>query len=642
MADVLPTPGPVAAGQICDPANLPDPPPAGLACQLTDETNDYQIPGQFLNALKGDIVLSPADGEVIGALLMSLSPSQFHSHSGIMTLNFGQITHCTASEERLGAYRAMNLAVPYKLEPEQLKYLWPGSITQSVDAAVNGELWRDPQMPAKTYLIQGFLPQDQDTWDGGKFVLIPPLVVKPLPENEATTRAKLEQAADIALGKGATIDANGSFVKSPGCYYSFYAYTKPEDSAGFANAAGADAHWAQGASGAVCSSFVWLCVKTAGIPCVTTNQFEIATDFRPDAIANGALASGATLDGLFFYPGAERKVSGAFLFERLREMVLEMDPAASLADSGTTSNLGDSYADAYATQIANDFAFGDPDRPQTADWQNPGDANAVSPDNILMWNSPYFGCAEPLQYLPAHVEQYTLSRWKAVNQYGDLNGSVTVDGAPAASARVMVGGETVYADQGGHYSLLHLAYGDYDLTASVTENGFYFSNGAFGQVATIGASEQTIDVAIQTTSADFRTIQVMLFETCGHWDQNPGFHAQNTQSDGPVSISVNLSPWQLTAQSSYDYSYDNGGYFVVQYAILFSLKSDLSVDIQINTQMFNADNDSGQPNKTGDPLYFNVAPDGSQHAFTTTTTDSTYWYTNGPAKLTGVVTNTTS
>src|SRR6266516_5064235 len=122
MTDTLPAPGPVAAGQICDPANLPDPLPAGLACQLTDETNAYQIPGQFLNALKGDTVLSPADGFIIGALLMSLVPPQFHSHSGIMTTNFGQITHCTASEDRIGAYLAYNLLVPYKLQPEQLKY----------------------------------------------------------------------------------------------------------------------------------------------------------------------------------------------------------------------------------------------------------------------------------------------------------------------------------------------------------------------------------------------------------------------------------------------------------------------------------------------------------------------------------------
>lgn len=94
----LPTPGPVQAGQICDPNNISPADAATasanhLACQLTNETGTYNIPGQFLNALMGDVLLSPANGSLIGNMLMSLSPAQYHSHSGLVTANFVQVTH---------------------------------------------------------------------------------------------------------------------------------------------------------------------------------------------------------------------------------------------------------------------------------------------------------------------------------------------------------------------------------------------------------------------------------------------------------------------------------------------------------------------------------------------------------------------
>lgn len=346
----LPSPGPVAAGQICDPENLPVPPPANLACQLTSETGIYQIPGQFLNALMGDVVLSPANGSLIGNMLMALSPAQYWSHSGLMTANFGQITHCTASEQRISAYLNTDaLGIPTSFKSEQLQYLWPGSITQTVDDAVNGATWRDPQMPNETYSIAGFNPEDQTVWDGGRFVLIHPLVVKPSQQNESTARPQLRAAANVALGKGATIDGNGTMVKGPGCYYSFYCYTLPEESAGFADPADSSAHWAEGASPAVCSSFVWLCMKQANIACVTTSKYETASDFSPSAIASGAAASTKTLDGLFFYSEAERQTAGQLLFAELKSDIHNQEGVFS-----GVPIIGSDVAASLASQIVND------------------------------------------------------------------------------------------------------------------------------------------------------------------------------------------------------------------------------------------------------------------------------------------------
>jgi hypothetical protein len=626
----LPSPGPVEAGQICDPANLPVPLPAGLACQLTSETITIQMPAQFLNALKGDIVLSPANGSLIGNMLMALSPAQYHSHSGLMTENFGQITHCTAAESRIGSYLDTDaVGIPTRFKLEQLQYLWPGSITQTVDESVStAATWRDPQMPNKLYNPGGFVPEDQNVWDGGRFILIQPLVVKPLWENEGSARPQLQTAANIAIAKGATIDNNGTMVKYPGCYYSFYCYTLPEESVGFTDAADSSAHWAEGASPAVCSSFVWLCMKQANITCVTANKYETNSDFTPTAIADGATASNNTLDGLFFYSEAERQTAAQVLFAELESDIQNQEGAFS-----NVPILGSSIAAKLAEQIVNDFAFGNPDMAGKPNWKNPGTGNAVSPDNIMFWDQQCFGYWEPLQYLGSHTEQYTISRWVAVTQYGNLSGTITHAGQPAPGAHVWGGGMDTYADQNGKYTLTKIGYGPYDIHASWTsQDGFYFSN---SRPVTISAPDQQLNIDLPTDPQDFRTIVMTLYLSCDHSDDNP-FNAHGIQYEGPSTMSVQLSPQNTVGHASYSFDYNGGGYFNVQYNILLSLNSDLSVHIVINNQIY--DDKSGQLQGTGPPQEFDVGP-GQQVGVTTTTETTGFGYINGPAILMSTVTN---
>ena len=76
----------------------------GLVCQATPETREVVTPARFLNALKGDVILSPGGNGSIGGLLLQVTPPQHYSHSGIMTRNYDQVTHSTASEDRLMDY----------------------------------------------------------------------------------------------------------------------------------------------------------------------------------------------------------------------------------------------------------------------------------------------------------------------------------------------------------------------------------------------------------------------------------------------------------------------------------------------------------------------------------------------------------
>ena len=84
-----PLPGPVAAGEICDPDNISSTDQsaaakASLVCQLTDVTETVMMPAEFQNALKGDVILTPGGTSVISQLFRAMTPQQYHSHSGIM------------------------------------------------------------------------------------------------------------------------------------------------------------------------------------------------------------------------------------------------------------------------------------------------------------------------------------------------------------------------------------------------------------------------------------------------------------------------------------------------------------------------------------------------------------------------------
>jgi len=78
----------------------------------------------------------------------------------------------------------------------------------------------------------------------------------------------------------------------------------------------------------------------------------------------------------------------------------------------------------------------------------------------------------------------------------------------------------------------------------VTQNGFYFSNGTNGQQVTLSTANETFNIDIATGSSDFRTIAFTLYLSCDHGDDNP-FHAHGVQYEGPSTLTLNLSPWQI-------------------------------------------------------------------------------------------------
>ena len=650
----------IAAGNICDPDNISDADAtkaknAGLACQLTDQTEQVLMPGSFQNALKGDVILSPGqDGadNMIGALLRSLSPSQYHSHSGLMTQNCFEITHCTAAAQRLTASDNLTgLGGAGGVKPDILQYAWPGSITQSIDAAINGERWNDPLDPTGNtfYMVQGFNPEPLGIENNNNdFTLVYPMVVKPLPENEAAVRPALRHAADLARAKGAKVDQNGKQTQSGGCYYCFYGYTKPEIAAGFTDPAPASAGWAAGLSPAVCSAFVWLSMKAAGIPLVGTNAVETVAELTAAAVALGAEVGATTLDGLFYYSQAERQTAAQVLNSIIYNEAVEHEGFAQYIPF-----LGTEIAQNIADQILNMFAYNDPNMYGSSAWQTSGDANAVSPDNITWWNPPYFGYAEQLQYLEPHVEEYTVSTWHHVTVFGTVSGTVTRQdtGATVGGAHVSLNDSlTATTDGSGHFQIANVPAGSYSLKAwaVVTVAGSQVqiangTNGSAGQGQTITTTTAkpnlNINVVLQGIPDAYRRLDLQFQWQSDHGDAN-AWHNSGVRYEGPNTASIPLGPGSdgvgNTGTYSYTYDYDGKGLFRCQYNFTASLLEDLSIQVTLTGKMI--DDGSGDE-QTEFTINFNVPKDGQNSGWWISLEESGFSYHNGPAKITGTATN---
>jgi hypothetical protein len=654
-------PGSVQEGQPCDPDNISDDDrklanDQNLVCALSGAEQLVDVPASFCNAQKGDIILSPGGdgpGEMIGALLRALDQPQYHSHSGIMTRNFVEITHCTASPDRV----KKNVDALHGFQPDLLHYAWPGAITQSIDAATTGTGdWKDSKDSQDTYHFSDFTPEPLGVSTDGEFKMVPPLVVKPLPENEQDVRPILRQVAETARSCAAYLDDAGNLVyPAKGYYYSFYCYTKPEIALGGGSAAGAEAGWAQGMSPAVCASFIWLCMKANNVSLVTKQQYELPSDLRPDAVAQGAAVGSTTLDGLFYYPEDERRRAGEMLFQILKNKVL--DEYTWLRD---IPGIGPDYAGKFADQMLNMFAFGDPDMFGKSDWKDhPGDANAVSPENINWWNAPIFGYAEPLQYLEPHQESRRASTWQKTAASGpapgdpapavttgSITGYVYKDGKPLQGARVWIyDGKSAMTDGTGYYALANVPLGSdrsSGYAASYLVSGSWVSPGGIGAEYTdsqeVTLTENNYNAAarldLKGPPDSYRRLDLHYAYGSDHWDCNV-FHSKGWQGVDEGEQFIPLNPDSMYGNCSVQFSYADGTYFLMEWDIRAALLIDLSIDVTITAKML----DPSGENQIGTAVtQFNVPVDGQGEYDLHLKVTGTCWR-NGDSEFKGTATN---
>jgi hypothetical protein len=478
---------PVLEGEECFPDNLPRVIPPGLACQATPEQPLVPMPARFLNARCGDAILSPGGNTTIAKLLTKVSPPQRYSHCGIMTRNLDEITHSTSSKQRLEAYPNNGVLNDIPLVPSSadrlpadgfqsnaLKYQWPGVVVQSIKHAIEGEDKPDPEPLDRplsehtTYKIQGFGPLPEGAEIEGRWEIIPPIVVKPDPfEETPAVRRILTDAADWACQQAGR------------SHYRLYCYTDP--TIGNTSVAPETAGWAMGTFPSVCSSFVWMALKHAGAVLESPRQFVAPADIEPlDHDPAGAQAVEDTLDGLYLYTAQERLAAGRWLYGEIYDLVVQKIEEETYEDLVTF--LTDAPDDT-ASQAVNCFALDwtDGDSKDSDNWRSTVDANAVSPDNLMLYDPPsrggVYGCPEPLVYRPERYETVSVHRWATYELEGSISGLVLHNGRPVSGASVQLyEGKDTLTDESGGYILSDIPLGPYELRANLVDpSGIYLS-----------------------------------------------------------------------------------------------------------------------------------------------------------------------
>jgi hypothetical protein len=469
------TNAPAQVGEDCLPGD-PAPRP-GVTCQATGEWT--VAPPHISNARKGDIVLSSACG-LIGGLLRQVAPPMRWSHSGMMTRDYYDLRHNTSSTDRYEDYAEGIFHGTDGIRGDVLKYGWPGTITQSIDEAFNGEMFFDPES-GKRYEIDGF--SSNPARCDGDISVIYPTVVKPTPGADPSVRVRLRAAADAALG------ING--------HYRFYSYSNAAIAEDRSFDAPADARWAVGTEGSVCSSFIWSALRRAGIT-LEGDQLE-ESDFL-----GGAEHDAGTLDGLYYYTEAERKAGATWLYQHMYNLAYEK--------AGWLGTLFFDAPDDLASQMTNCFASdlcGDSGKNSDA-WQHPGPGRAVSPDNTLFWDSPaqggVYGYSEPMVYRAGnYVQRYT---WQPSAGVGGVTGTVRYLGQPVANASVSIEGLglELFTNSNGVFRDDLVPAGRYGIVASAFIDGRFISTRS--EVVVNPGVLTTIDLNLQPPPDYYRQVTV--------------------------------------------------------------------------------------------------------------------------------------
>ena len=596
-----PPPGPVAEGEVCDPDNVSAVDQAladaqQLVCQLSDEQMEVTMPARFMNGRKGDIVLSPGGPGLIGSLLRSVDPSQSYSHSGIMTRNYDEVTHSTANENRIYDYLVGTLADGTDgIRPDILQWMWPGVVSQKVEAAVYGEPWTDPES-GKKYSISSFSAHAVGVTHNGNFQIVPPLIVKPDPMLESSQiRQTLHRVSTSARDDGATVDDSGTIIRPIKSHYRLYCYTDP--GIGLTDTAPASSVWASGTYPSVCSSYIWMALKKNNIRLEGDSSIVSPTDLEPSDIAQGAGVLPSTKDGLYWYTAAERLAAGTWLYNEMHYKAYE--------EAGWFGDLLSDAADDVGNQLVNTFALDDAWGKDHDDWKNTTDANAISPDNILFWDGPdkggLYGYSEPLIYREPRKELYTVSRWKRVLSRGTINGTVRLNGTPVQGALVeLYVGMSDFTDGNGVYSMTDAPLGSYQLTASKVIDGVYYSAKLTVQLS---QAVSTFDVDLEPPADRYRLAQLYI-DFYGREDEDWPW-SDETTNPGPEYYELELGPDKTTNSKHREYKW--GGEARVEYDISVLLLVDNSIQVNVNAVLYEGTSESTNDLDGTASISFNVS-----------------------------------
>ncbi len=578
LAAVQPAAGEDIIGQPCA---VGDPPPRpGVICVPSGKWT-RPAPPRLANAYKGDALLTPGCG-LIGALLSQVSPPQHFSHSGLMVEDYYRLRHSTAVEDRYAEFKVLEGLAG--LRADVVRYGWPGIITQSIDETFNGEDWLDPET-GKLYSIKGFSANPQQC--GEDLELISTTVVKPVPGADPTVRDRLRAAADAALG----IEG----------HYRFFAYSNAAIATDRSFDAPAGLTWTtpegehyNPSIATVCSSFIWHALKTVGITLEGTVLEE-------EDVVQGAWRDGETMDGLYYYTEAERRAGAYHLFQSVYDLAAE--------EAGFLGDVGEFFGGALTrigNQVTNCFGFDSCGATDQQRWKNPGPGRAVSPDNILFWDSPaqggVYGYNEPIAYRGSEYIQ--LSRWAPSPDTGTVTGRVLYQGQPVAGASVRVAGLELVTGPDGSFADNLVPAGRYEIVAAKTVDGVVLETRA--EVTIVAGATTTIDLVLQPLPDYFRRLTI----TGSAFIVDDEFFEDET---GRLDINEtrNLDPFNR--RTEFQLNKCVGGEVRIEIDVRLRLEDDnSSVAVTGEARMYEGTSCSTDEREDSETFALNLAPGASQ------------------------------
>ncbi len=504
-----------------------EPPTENLVCRLTGQRGKVYVPARIMNGKKGDIILVPGGPlGFIGGLLQKVRPPQRFSHCGIMSANFYKLRHSTASSDWLEdevygrTFLDPDSVGTEGFSPESVKYIWPGTITQTVEDAFLGEMREYKSSDGKRqkgYEIKAFAKDPvffEHVEDGDRHIVFP-MVVKPDPLLEGDPAFALVRPTLIKVAEKA---------KQMKGHYRFFCYsngaiTFRDDTQHRAPDRG-PAWWASGTRPTVCTTMI-----LAAIDDVTTDEgstvkvrvegpgmFVSDADLEksppPNPPDKRAAVDPLTRDGLYLYDEEERKEAAKWLYKNVYREVLGKSPNLG------PINLGRFFADApddFANQVCNTFAydysdreFDDEDAKDSDKWRNPGIGRTVSPDDILrFWDRPttasaglvhgLYGTAQRIVYREGIFEEREIGRWVKRERIGKLVVEVKYQGRLIPGADVKVGGQVPVTNPKG-VATVDLPEGDYEVEVGQFMNEHFFEGKAKAQVKYQAETRVTIDL----------------------------------------------------------------------------------------------------------------------------------------------------
>jgi hypothetical protein len=318
-------------------------------------------------------------------------------------------------------------------------------------------------------------------------------------------------------------------------------------------------------------------MKRNGFHLSGDGDFVKASDLSPAQIAAGAKIGPNTPDGLYLYTAAERARAAQWLHDQIYDQA--MDSMAKKA--GILSQVLEVFTE-LAEHVSNEFlnAFAR-DLVQANDddegWKNTTDANAVSPDNILLWNGPTsqtpgpYAYCEPLVYREPRYDLVTVSRWRQVQLTGTLSGIVTFQGKPIGGAMItLYDGKSSGSSNSGNYSIANVPYGSYVAKAQKEQDGLLLSANS---TVDIEGANATLNIVLQPPPTAFRVIMID-----GTIHTHYTFHVivktQDESNDLPFHRELRVGPFSTHAESAIENDVESA------HAILH-----ITVDWQLDTSV---------------------------------------------------------